>query len=842
MTDEHRPSTLLPAASLEPASPQPRSGQAPRTGRPGSSSECPSCGRFVGSHEKCPYCGTDVGQRIAVRVFKYGSLVVAILGLAVLLFAASRNQVPRVEIGDLAGTMNWAYVHVEGLVSRQPLYDPVAKTLKFWVWDETGEIMISAYRSEAEWMLAEGAVPVMGDYVALEGTLRVKEDFQYLVLNVPQSTNIWPPEPLEMNVSGVEIGLLYKRVTVRGIIRQDRTPYDGLRILTLRDATGEIDVTLAAGTTVGGGEFPDLGVGLPLQVTGAVDQYQGVPQISIGRGSDLVVLEEPIAIAPARHIAELSVEDVGDMALVQGTIASVNPFSAGVKFTVDDGSGTVTLLLWQDVYEELPDPQALVKGTTVCALGEVSQFQGELEIVPELPADVTVAVGVERIVPQQLLGALTGDDVGRIVRVEGVLKSLRTFSAGVKGRLEDGTGMVTLLLWQDVYDGLPDAASLAPGAVLGVEGEVSVYKDELEVVPLVPSDVTVMGFVELPSKVQAIGRISVDDVGQTVRVAGQISVVTPFSQGVKCTLDDGTGTVALLLWQDLFERLNDPATSLLGAQVSVRGEVAEYKGELEIVPQVPADVEVTAEAKAAAVLSTAAPPTIGPTVSPTGTPEPASTSTLTPTPKPTTQPTPSPTLTPSVETRAIGAITTSEVGHTFTIVKAGIAGVSYFSSGVKYTLTDSTGSIILLVWQNVMEEIPSRYDLTAGSQVRVTGEIEEYQGDLEIIPQEGSGVVVISPGARPPIEQRPVHNITPSDEGRIFAVEGRVTRTESRKWLKLWIHDGAGEILIFVPQRTVEYLPLGIDIGVRLRVTGEVDIYQSVIEIIPLAGADVEVQ
>jgi hypothetical protein len=29
---------------------------------------------------------------------------------------------------------------------------------------------------------------------------------------------------------------------------------------------------------------------------------------------------------------------------------------------------------------------------------------------------------------------------------------------------------------------------------------------------------------------------------------------------------------------------------------------------------------------------------------------------------------------------------------------------------------------------------------------------------------------------------------------------------------------------------------------VRLRVTGEVDIYQSVIEIIPLAGADVEVQ
>jgi DNA/RNA endonuclease YhcR with UshA esterase domain len=85
-------------------------------------------------------------------------------------------------------------------------------------------------------------------------------------------------------------------------------------------------------------------------------------------------------------------------------------------------------------------------------------------------------------------------------------------------------------------------------------------------------------------------------------------------------------------------------------------------------------------------------------------------------------------------------------------------------------------------------------------------------------------------------------NVTASDEGRIFTVEGIVTRMEGSGWLKAWLGDGTGEILVFVPERTVPYLPAGIGNGVRLRVTGAVDIYQGIIEIIPLAGSDVKVE
>jgi hypothetical protein len=102
--------------------------------------------------------------------------------------------------------------------------------------------------------------------------------------------------------------------------------------------------------------------------------------------------------------------------------------------------------------------------------------------------------------------------------------------------------------------------------------------------------------------------------------------------------------------------------------------------------------------------------------------------------------------------------------------------------------------------------------------------------------------MILARGERLPIEERAVSDIAPADEGRIFVVEGVVTRTEIKGWLRVWIQAGAGEFLIFMPERMVEYLPAGIGAGVRLRVSGEVDVYQGQLELIPLAGADVEVR
>ena len=767
---------------------------------------------------------------MAVRAFKYGSLVLAVVGVAILLLVARRSQVPVVQIGNLSGTMNWAYVRVEGTVTRQPAYDAGEGTLRLWVGDGSGELMVMAYRSEADWLVNEGLVPVMGDAVALEGTLRIKEEFQYLVLNVPQHTELRPGEPVEVAIDQVAADRLYERVTVRGVIRDDRTPYEGLRILTLRDASGEIDVTLPTGAAALTGAWPDLRAGQPVAVTGAVDSYRGMPQIAVGRAADVLVLDETIAIALEQRLGDLSAADSGALVLVEGTVVEVQPFSAGVKLALDDGSGMVTLLLWQDLYEALEEGDALVEGTLLRAQGALAEYQGELEIVPELPSDLTILAVAERVVHERHLGELSPDDRGQLVRVEGVLNSLRTFSAGARGILDDGTGTITLLLWQEVYDGLPTPSSLVPGAVLRVEGEVDEYKGELEVVPRAAVDVSVVGLVELPRQEVPIGQLTADDLGQMVQVEGEIAGVVPFSKGIKYTLDDGTGNVTLLLWQEIHEGVEDPAALTTTARLAVHGEVAEYQGDLELIPHFPSDIKVITAAKPVTVTAILA---ITPTSQPTA--EPASQPTTRPPATATVQPTSLP------ATRPIANITVEDVGHKV-LVEGRIAGIDYFSAGIKYSLDDGTGRIILLVWQNVLEEIAGRYDLFPGSQVRVEGEIDEYQGELEIVPGHGSDVTLLVRGERLPVEERAVSAVTPADEGRIFTVRGTVTRTEGKGWLRMWIDDGTGELLIFVPEREVGYLPAGIGVGMKLRVTGEVDVYNGELEIIPLAGADVEVQ
>jgi DNA/RNA endonuclease YhcR with UshA esterase domain len=731
---------------------------------------CPSCGQFVGPYDRCPYCGAATGRRLAVRLLKYGSLGLALLGLAVLLLVARHSQVPVVKIDSLSGTMNWAYVRIEGVVSRQPEYDPLVGSLQFWVWDGSGEIMVSAYRSEAGALLAANRVPAMGDAVAVEGTLRVKEDFQYLVLNIPEHTEVRRPDPTAMAIAQIDSAPLYARVTVEGVVRADRTPYEGLRLLTLRDASGEIDVTLPSGAAALGSPWPALAVGQSLQVTGAVDRYQDTPQLAVGRGSDLLVLDEPLAIAPSQRIGELSTADVGRLIAVEGTILRVSTFSAGVKCLLDDGSGTATLLLWQDLYDALPGREALVRGATVRSVGQVAEYGGELEIVPELPADLALLAAAEPAVIRRQVGQVTAEDVGRTVALEGELTSLETFSAGVRGRLDDGTGTITLLLWQEMYNALEEPAALAIGARLSVLGEVDEYRGELEIVPQAASD---------------------------------LSVAAP-------------AVVALISPTPILSPAAGPAVT----PTTVLSAAATPSPAVEPSPTVePPAVDQPPE--------TAPPPT---TEGPTASPPPS------PTARPTTQPT------PAVERRAIGAITAADVDSTLAIERAGIAGVSYMSAGVRYTLTDASGSIVLILWQDVLEEMPNRYDLFPGSQVRVTGQIDEYNGNLEIIPRRPEDVTVLNRGERGPIEERAVADITPSDEGRALIVAGRVTRTDGRQWLRLWLDDGTGEILIYVPERAMAYLPPGLGPGLRLRVTGEVDVYQGQVEIIPLAGADVGVQ
>ncbi len=551
---------------------------------------CPSCGRYVGPYETCPYCGARRAPRVSLRAVKWAALLLATLGLALLWVAATRLPLPHISIGQASATMNFAYVEIAGQVVRGPTYNPDSRSLSFTVADDTGEMRIWAFRDVVDSLRAAGQIPALGDWVTVAGTLRVREENVSLTLNVPDHLHILRPEAEGRTVGSITAADALRRVRVRGRVRNVREPYSGLILITLRDATGTIDLAVDASLQYLTGDFRPPEVGQSLEVTATVSLYRNTPQLVPPSVGDIVLLEETVPIAETRPIGTLSAADEGRLVTVRGTVREAEPFSAGYRLLLEDDSGSVTVLLWRDLYRALPDPSSLQADAELEVTGEVSLYRNTLEVVPVSPRDVVLVTAARsaRMLP---IGALAEQPLGARVTVEGTVTGAESFQNGFRLTLDDGTGQVVLLLWLSVYDELPDPSGLREGARLRGTGELEEYRGRREVVPGRGADVAVIQAAEPPPR-REIAAITPADRGTTVTVEGTVTRSEPFSQGYRIWVDDGSGEILVLLWSNIYERVAGRERLAPGAQVQVTGVVEEYRGTLELVPPLPGDVIV----------------------------------------------------------------------------------------------------------------------------------------------------------------------------------------------------------------------------------------------------------
>ena len=588
-------------------------------------SHCPSCGRYVGPRDACPYCAARISRRMSIRAVKLAAIAFATLGLAVLWYVAVQTDVPLVSIGRIRAGMNLAYVRVAGCCTDVPSYDPQTGYLSFWLDDGTGELYVSSYRSETETLVEGGRVPALGDRVALAGTLRVREDFSSLTLNAPEELVITRAEPERCPIGAIAPDQTYRRVSVRGQVRRIVEPYPGLTLITLRDETGAIDVAVDADLVAISGVTPTVEVGQSVEVLAAVSDYKGTAQLVPASTSDIISLDDHVPLAAQRFVAELARRDAGKWVAVRGMLTGVDTFSEGVKLALDDGSGVVTVLLWDDLYRdlarEMPPDLKLAPGARVEAQGELAEYRGELELIPELPADVrvvtppspveTASEGIGSAVPTRPppgpsaapeaqvtpIGAVQSDRVGEEVTVEGTVVDAVSFSHGFKLTLEEDAARVVLLIWDDVYDDCADRTRLDVGATLRATGQVSQYKEELQIEPGSGADVIVRRGPGASVERRDIGSIGMDDEGQRLMIEGQVDRSLELSGGVKVLLRDDTlpsgEEIPVVIWQPLLERIaNNAGLSMPGCRVQVTGTVQVYEGDLEVVPALPHDVAV----------------------------------------------------------------------------------------------------------------------------------------------------------------------------------------------------------------------------------------------------------
>ncbi|MGQ9521646.1 MAG: OB-fold nucleic acid binding domain-containing protein [Anaerolineae bacterium] len=196
----------------------------------------------------------------------------------------------------------------------------------------------------------------------------------------------------------------------------------------------------------------------------------------------------PIPIVPIGRLGERMGEEV----TIEGQVIATASFSKGFKFTLDDGTGQVVLLMWLNVYDDCRDARRINLGARVRATGTVQTYEGQWQIEPQWGRQVKALQAAAPSAPARQIASITQADEGQRVLIEGTVSRIEKGESNVRLFVNDGSGEILVLLWPNIYQRIPDRERLdASGTLVQVAGIVQIYKGTLEVVPALPYDVVV---------------------------------------------------------------------------------------------------------------------------------------------------------------------------------------------------------------------------------------------------------------------------------------------------------------------------------------------------------------
>jgi DNA/RNA endonuclease YhcR with UshA esterase domain len=319
-----------------------------------------------------------------MRLFKGFVFILAVGAVCALIAAARVQPRPLTDIDRIHPAMNYAYVRVEGAVVGYPTR--ADDYLSFVVADAGGRIRVSAYRRAVRDLLRDGRLPAPGDRVALEGTLRIREEDASIVLGSADALQLERPEPLIVDLAGLDALRDGDRAVTVGQIRRVRRVADRLAIATLRHGNAVADVPLSREAV------PDpstLRVGDWLRVTGGAGEYRDVRQLLPSSPADLVPAD-PLP-PDLRPVAALDANLLGAWVTVRGAVTDFRPFDGGMRLELrDDSDRAIDAVIFDSAWQSVPFSETLGLGDEVMLSGALAEFRGRLEIMPELAGDIAM--------------------------------------------------------------------------------------------------------------------------------------------------------------------------------------------------------------------------------------------------------------------------------------------------------------------------------------------------------------------------------------------------------------------------------------------------------------------
>ncbi|MCU0520710.1 MAG: hypothetical protein MUF84_08470 [Anaerolineae bacterium] len=358
--------------------------------------------------------------------------------------------------------------------------------------------------------------------------------------------------------------------------------------------------------------------------------------------------------------------------------------SGYLGFWLADETGEAYVSAYRDVTDDL------LGRDVVPAVGDEVSVAGTLRIREDhvaLTLNVADHLTLRRPEPIPLkAGEVTILDEGMRVRLAGEVRRVyEPYEGLMLITLGDESGEIVVAVDEEATALTGSLPEPDVGQGIEIEGAVSLYHATPQVVPASVADVALLPASVVTATLPApvLSALGPELVGKVVSVGGRVVWLEGIQGGVKATLDDSTAQVTLLVWDDVYHSLPAPTELDVGAEVEIIGKVSIYEGELEIIPEEAKDIviRVPAEAPLWAEIAGLGPDDAGRLV------------------------------------RVRGVLREPEG----------------FSAGVKVLVDDGSGSLQLLFWSSLYEDLSP--EPHSGQQVEVIGIVNVYRDELELIPR-----------------------------------------------------------------------------------------------------------
>ncbi len=519
--------------------------------------------------KKLYYHGLTEQKKLDMSKLKYLSVLISVIGVALLLVAAQGAQAPLMKVSDVYGNylMNYAVVRVNGTVTGVPrVSDTGGKLgLTFSVSDGSGTIDVRVYSPLADKMIKEGLVPFPGDNITAEVQLRVRETYTYAMLNylggLKFNSKLYEEKPKLVGFLNESMANTY--VAVKGIVTEFSNVSSGY-LLTLD--TGKARVTVLIPRVLLVFNNVSTKVGDTVYAPGIVYLYRGSsPEIIVRNLTDLKIT--PIEEAPEVPLAEAGLH-AGEVIAVSGKLAGISYENGHYALLLTDGTNYLTALMPREVLAKL-NPFEAADGSTLKVAGKMGS-DGRL-----------VGAYLEVIQPVKTefkpIGVLTTDMRGSIVAVKGNIDEVDRVGSNLKLVIDDTTGKLDVFIPSATLAELSNKTkeNLRKGLGVEVAGYLEEYRGAVEIVVYTKDGIKALGKPISPGEIQlpkvTAGELG-EHVGQLVDFTGSLDGLTYENHTYYLVVD---GVMASLP-REAVMKLN-PLEAGTGSQVTVRGVVKSAK-------------------------------------------------------------------------------------------------------------------------------------------------------------------------------------------------------------------------------------------------------------------------